>query len=236
AVVRFAPTPPSATLKVDGATVTAGASPAVYLAPGPHLVEITAMGYASVVRSVLLPAQEQTVIDDTLEKTITGHIGVTSEPPAADVYVGSLWVGKTPLFVDRPSTRQRGVLTLPGYYDLPFSLEPTSRDSLSFSLQKDLGKRDELQKKAREDFYTSFGWFALSLPLSLFTYGMAIDFALQSNAYGSAGNAISAAASASTYYFFQGVYYGGIAVNVALFTWMVFRIINYVSISNGSAG
>jgi hypothetical protein len=236
ALVRFAPDPPSATLAIDGVVASSGASPSVYVAPGPHVVLISAAGHASVTRSVLLSEGVETVLDDKLERTATGSVAVATDPPGAALYIDSIWVGRTPLSVDLPSTRSRGVLTMPGFYDLPFALEPDSRVAISFSLQKDLGSRDELRKKAREDFYTSFGWFALSVPFTLFSYGMAIDFGSQAVAYYYAGDYTSSASAKSTRDLFSGTYYGGIAVNVALFTWMVFRIINYVTVSNGTAG
>ena len=236
AMVRFAPNPPNSSLLVDGALVATGASPALYLVPGPHLIRIQAPGHAPVERSVVLESGAVAPVEDTLEKTVTGSISVGSVPEGADLYLDSIWIGKTPLVMGRPTGRSRGLLSLPGFYDLPFAVLPDSPPAVSFVLQQDLGTRDALQKKAREDFYTSFGWFAISLALPVFSYALAIDFASQRVAFLDNGDAVHAASAESARSVFGDLYYGGIAVSASLFVWMVFRIINYVTVSNGIAG
>ena len=100
---------------------------------------------------------------------------------------------------------------------------------MSYSLQKDIGPRDTAQKKARDEFYTSFGWFAASLPLPLFSYAFYVDnYVLGFNT-----GSTSAQLTGQIFYY---SYYAGVAISAALFTWMVFRIIHYVAVSNGIAG
>jgi hypothetical protein len=235
-LVRFSPNPPYSSLMVDGALVASGAAPALYLVPGRHEVKIQAPGHAPAERTVTLEPGAATAIDDVLEKTVTGSISVNSVPGGADFYLDSIWIGKTPLLFDRPSGRSRGVLSLDGYYDLPFAILPESGPVLSYALQQDLGSRDAQQKAAREDFYTSFAWFALSLPLPVFAYALAIDFASQQVAFLNASDSARASAAETTSNVFRVGYYGGIAVSASLFVWMVFRIITYVTISSGTAG
>ena len=229
AQVAFAPDPPEASLYVDGSLAASGATPVMYLAPGSHEIRLSAPGYRDVTRTVELPAEQETRITESLAKVVEGTIAIASDPPGADFYLDSYWQGKTPLEVTRPPVRSRAVLSLKGFYDAPFSLEPSSPPEVSLQLQKDVGPRDLARKKARDDFYTSLGIFALSLPIPAFAYGFSIDFLLKGIDLPAGPAADQAVLTGNI---FQGVYYVGVAVSAALFTWMVTRIVHYVRTAN----
>jgi len=229
AQVAFLPVPPEASLYVDGSLAASGATPVLYLAPGPHEVRLTAPGYHAVTRTMDFAAEQETRISETLARVVGGTIAVASDPQGADLYVDSYWLGKTPLEVDRPPVRSRAVLSLKGFYDAPFSLEPTSPSAVSLQLQKDVGPRDLARTRARDEFYASLGMFALSLPIPAFAYGFSIDFLLKGIDLPPGPAANQAVLTGNI---FQGVYYVGIAVSAALFTWMVTRIVHYVRTAN----
>jgi hypothetical protein len=235
ALVVFAPDPPDAALYVDGVLAASGATPVLYLAPGTHDLRLQAPGYLPVSRTADLAEDKETRIADSLEKTTTGTIAVSSDPAGADLYVDSYWIGKTPLTLDRPPVRSRGILFLKGFYDSPFSLGPTSPPALSFALQKDVGSKDVQRTKARDDFYRALGFFAFSLPLPAFSYGLAIDFAVKQFDLDQAGMGGAAGDARTVSIVFLGSYYAGIAVSAALFTWMVTRIVHYVTVANEMA-
>ena len=234
--LAFNPDPPGASLYVDDILVASGVAPALYLSPGTRAIRISARGYHDETRTVTLEPGEQFPLDAKLEKEISGSVSVTSDPTGADLYVDSVLKGKTPISVERPPSRSRGVLSLTGYYDLPFSIGQDSMEQLSFSLQKDVGSRDVLQKQARNDFYVSFGWFAVSIVVPLFSYALAIDSVVHENEFLYQGNVSQAASAHLNYQIYLGGYYAGMAVSAALFTWMVFRIVHYVDVANGTAG
>ncbi len=220
-LVAFSPSPKQASLYVDGKLTVTGASPALYLSPGQHDVRIAAPGYDDVTRSLTLEEGTETRIEDVLAKSFPGRVTVSTDPVGADLYLDSVWIGKTPVEIDVPSLRSRGLLLRDGYYDKSFSFSTGPAVAYSFSLEKDIGSRDIQQKKARDEFYTSFGWFALSIPLPLFSIAFENDYA--SN-------------SPTPAYIFLGTYYAGVALSVALFSWMVIRIVHYVTVSNRTAG
>jgi hypothetical protein len=128
------------------------------------------------------------------------------------------------------------VLASPGFYDLSFPLVPASPPDLSFNLQKDLGKRDVQQTKARDDFYVSLGVFAFSIPLPLFSYALAIDFAVKTLDLTVQGSTTAAAQAKTTSNIFLTTYYAGIALSASLFAWMVTRIVHYVKVADEIAG
>ena len=100
---------------------------------------------------------------------------------------------------------------------------------------RDTVSRDAVQKKARDEFYTSFAFFALSLPIPFFSYPFALDEALQVQQLGS-GTARLRGAQTIGNALYWGGYVGGTAVSVGLFTWMLFKIIHYVSVSTRTEG
>ena len=234
--VAFTPDPPDTAMYVDGVLAASGASPALYLSPGMHEIRLSAVGYKEVSRSLSLEPDQETRIDDALQKIVAGQVAISTDPKGADLYVDSLWKGKTPLVVDRPPLRSRGVLSSPGFYDMSFPLDPASPPNLFFSLQKDLGKRDVQQKKARDDFYVSLGFFAFSLPLPLFSYALSIDFAMRTLDLSGQGRPAAAAQARTESTIFLGTYYAGLAVSISLFVWMVTRIVRYVGVANEIAG
>jgi hypothetical protein len=235
-LVAFAPDPPDSSLYVDGTLATAGASPAIFLVPGIREITVSASGYRSITRTVELLPGDETPLAISLVRQTAGSVFISSVPAGADMYLNAVWEGKTPFLMELPTERSRGVLSLPGYYDLPFSLGADSPIQLSFSLLPDLGAREIAQKKARDEFYTSFAWFAASIPIPLFCNAFALDYALLRNDYLAQGQVSQAAAAQMGAQVFLAGYYVGIAISASLFTWMVFRIIHYVSVSNGTAG
>jgi hypothetical protein len=235
-LLAFAPDPPGAALYLDGTLAASGASPALYLSPGAHDIRISAGGYRDVSRRLSLEPEKETRIDDVLEKISVGQVAISSDPPGADLYVDSLWKGKTPLVVDRPALRSRGVLASPGFYDLSFALLPASSPDLSFNLQKDVGKRAVQQTKARDEVYVSLGVFAFSIPVPLFSYALAIDFAVRTLDLAGQGSTAAAAQAQMTSNIFLTTYYAGIALSASLFAWMVTRIVHYVKVADETAG
>jgi hypothetical protein len=235
-LVAFTPDPPDSSLYVDGSLAASGVSPALFLVPGIRELTIKAPGYRDITRSLLLLPGEETPLAISLLKETAGSIFISSLPAGAELYVNSIWQGRTPLLLEQPTERSRGVLSLNGFYDFPFSLGPDSPPQISLTLQPDLGAREVAQKKAREEFYTSFAWFAASVPIPLFCNAFALDYALLRNDLLSQGQSSQAASAQMGAQAFLAGYYVGLAITASLFTWMVIRIIHYVSVSNGTAG
>jgi hypothetical protein len=236
AAVSFTPDPPEAQLYVNGKLVATGQTPVLYLEPGTLDVKVTAPGYRELTRSLTLVDTQDASLAVTLEKEKSGRMVISSTPPGADVYEESIWKGKTPLALDKPFGRTRLNITQQGFYDQPFSVSDSSPSEISFVLEPDTVSRDAVQKKARDDFYNSFAWFVVSLPIPLFSYAFALDSAVQMNELLAQGNTSQARTAQATANFFYGTYIAGTVVSATLFTWMLFRIIHYVSVSTRTAG
>ncbi len=229
ASISFSADPPESSLYVDGKLMATGRTPTLYLSPGTREFRVSAPGYRDLTKEMTLNADEESSLDVTLEKLSTGSIVISSTPSGADVYVESVWKGRTPLSLEKPFERTRVDITASGFYDQPFSISDASPPELSFVLEPDTISRDAIQKEARDEFYQSFAWFAVSLPIPLFCYAFALDSAVQYRSSGSPDMQVRA-----------GLFYGGYIIGTAwsatFFTWMVFRIIHYVAVSTRTAG
>ena len=234
-VVAYAPSPPNGSLYVDDVLVASGASPALYLSPGIKEIRVSAPGYREEKLTLTLTPGQESPLAVTLAKEPAASVFILSEPAGAALYVDSIWQGTTPLLQEKPPVRSRGVLALTGFYDLPFSIGLDSPLQLSFSLQQDLGARDAAQKKARDQFYTAFAWFALSVPLPLFCSAFQVDYQAKQLFFTINSMPAEAAAAQLGAQAFLAGYVAGIAISASLFTWMVIRIIAYISVSNGTA-
>jgi hypothetical protein len=236
AMVVFTPDPPDSSLFVDGALTASGVSPTLYLVPGIRTLTVRAPGYREVTRTLTLLPGDEVPLAISLSKEAAGTIAISSLPAGADMYLNSIWQGRTPLDLERPTERGRGLLSLGGYYDYPLSLGADSPPQIAVTLLPDIGARDVAQKKARDEFYVSFAWFAASIPLPLFANAIAIDYAVLRNDYQYQGQYSQAQQAQVGVQVFQTGFYVGLAVSASLFTWMVFRILHYISVSNGTAG
>jgi hypothetical protein len=236
ATISFTPDPSESSLYVDGKLVATGRTPVLYVAPGTLDIRVSAPGYRDLTQTMTVSPDQEVSLSVTLEKREAGAILISSTPAGADVYVESVWKGRTPLALDKPFARTRVDLSEKGYYDMFFSMSESSPPELSFVLQPDTISRDAIQKQARNEFYNSFAWFAVSLPIPLFSYAFALDSSVQESEMLGQGNYSGASNAQATATFFYGAYIAGAIVSASLFTWMIIKIIHYVSVSTRTAG
>jgi hypothetical protein len=230
--------PPGAVTTVDGKRLGSGRLSSAYLEPGRRELKLEAPGYASTTRTLELAPSEARTLEVALEKVAAQPIPLDSTPPGADVYADSLWTGKTPLSLDRPTAREHLQLAAPGYYEKALTLEPSAPGGMTVVLQQDIGSRNARQKKARDDFYTSFAFFVLSVPVPFFFYALATDEVMEilrlqavgASTYQAQLSAYSTA-SALTY-----AYYAGMGASGALLVWTLINLFTYVTTATRVAG
>ncbi|WP_455381107.1 PEGA domain-containing protein [Salinispira pacifica] len=168
--VRTAPA--SAAIEVDGTLVGYGTADLKYIKPGRHTVTAAEAGYARQEREVDLPAAKTTSITIPLGSPAGGSSSIKSTPSDADVYVGSIWVGKTPVTVPLPIQPEEVRISKKGYLDSHFLLSPEGPESVDRVLMSaaiDWSKEIETR---RDRFYTHLGWFLLSVPVPVILNGL----------------------------------------------------------------
>ena len=161
---------------------------------------------------------------------------MASDPSGADAWLDAVWQGRTPLDIPRPGERARLVVSLPDGPEAALTVGPSSPGQLSFSLARDMVRPDAERTAARDRFYGSFGWLVLSLPVPLYTYSWAVDWAAEARALSGAGDTAGAARAADFSYGFYYAYLGGLGISVALAGWTVYNIVRYVRAADRSAG
>jgi hypothetical protein len=197
---------------------------------------VSAPGYREGVRTIELAPETVTSVEIALTALELGTIAVTSEPPGADAWLDAVWQGRTPLDIPRPGERSRLVVSLPGGPEEALTVGPSSPGQLSFSLSGNTLYSSAEQKAARDRFYGSFGWFVLSLPVPLYTYSWAYDWAVEASRLLAIPNPTGAARAARISLGFYYTYLGGLGVSVALAGWTVYNIVRYVKAADRSAG
>lgn len=228
--------PPAASVLVDGKSPGTGRSRFDDLAPGTHELRVNAPGYREEVRTVELAAETETSLTIVLETLNLGAIAVVSDPPGADAWLDAVWQGKTPLDIPRPGERARLVVSLPDGPEAALTVGPSSPGQLSISLAGDAMQSDTERNAARDRFYGSFGWFVLSLPVPLYTYSWAVDWAAEARRLSGEGDAAGTARAANYSYGFYYAYLGGLGISVALAGWTVYNIVRYVTAADRSTG
>lgn len=236
AALSLAPHPAKASVSVDGSLASSGGPREIFLVPGAHEIRASAAGYRDLVRTVDLAPGSETSLPLALEPTERGTVALATDPPGADVYVDSLWKGRTPLDLELPATRSRIMLAKPGFNVLPFSLGPGASIRSPLTLESSAVSREQRQKKTREDFYGAFGWFLVSLPAPLFWYRYAFDYADKAQALVDAGSLTEArkAIDAGNILYWSSV--GGAALSASLFVWVATTIVRYITASDRAAG
>ncbi len=147
------------------------------LTPGTYTVFVERQGYETVERSVTLQPEEKKSIDISLSSIVTQKVRLESTPSGADVYIGSVWQGKTPLTVIRPTEKRELILKKEQYrYEMSY-LHSQTDSILSFTLSPDLFDWEKYLEKKRNSFYLSLGVFALSVPVPIILFSVTEDLA-----------------------------------------------------------
>lgn len=170
--------PLEAAIYLDGILVGTGQARMDFVVPGEHELRVELDGYSPQTRSLSLQSYSLFELTVELESLERAQLALASEPPGAVVYEGSTRLGETPLNVPEPGFASRFLLRLPGYLDQALYLGGGAKDRLQVTLAPDSVDPLQLQKQARNGFYTAFGLFALSVPLPIFCWGFANDYAV----------------------------------------------------------
>lgn len=161
-----------AAITVNGKLIGYREVRARYLEPGEATVEARAAGYRSVTHTVAIADREQAEVDVHLEPLVGRTVRIESAPADADVYVDSVWTGRTPTQLVVPDRPQTVVLRHEGYLESRFVLGSDTPDRVArVLLPGSLNWSDEIAAK-RGEFYNSLSWFVLSVPVTMILNGV----------------------------------------------------------------
>ncbi len=206
-----------------------------YLIPGSRELRVQAPGYQSVVRLISLDPYTEAVQQIVLPLEPGDSFELDSEPAGAAVYEGSQWLGATPLSVDKPDDLNRFLLRKEGYLDFPLYAGSGVAETVTVALTLDEIDPLQIQNQRRDELYRAFGFFAISIPIPLFFWGFANDYAV---GYSLAINDLNFDETdrfkAAGRVFYYG-YWGTLAVSTSLFVNMMVRLVRYLRAADRKA-
>ncbi len=217
-----------AAVQVDGVLHGFGSVTVNYLEPGPREVRVTHENRERIETVVLLPF-ERAETEVTFPLAVSEAIIIDSEPTGADIYVDSIWVGRTPSEVARPRRPTTVVLQREGFHASRFPLQTDSPERISRRLAPDVIGWSELTLEQRDRFYRSLGFFVVSLPVPIILYGvydnLATFFAAGTPPNLDSGEADRLVGLANTV---QGAYWVSVGVSTGLFVNMAIQLVRYI--------
>ena len=121
---------------------------------GKHSVSVSATGYSDKTIEIELAADTVSSTDASLQAILFSGLQIDSDP-VAEVLIGGLSVGKTPLFVDTYSVPSSVRLMHEGYSDAVIGLTGKT-DSISVALKPGWMADKAILKENKDDFYAAF--------------------------------------------------------------------------------
>jgi hypothetical protein len=235
ASLRVETDPPGASVWLDDSFQGRTPLEIPYLVPGSRELRVQAPGYQSVVRWVDLHPYAEAVQQIVLPLDPGDFFDLDSEPAGAAVYAGSNWLGTTPLSAETPDDLNRFLLRKGGYLDFPLYVGSGVEESVTTRLIPDETDLLEIQNQRRDELYRAFGFFAISIPIPLFFWGFASDYAV---GYSLAINDLNFNEAdrfrTAGLVFYYG-YYGALAVSTSLFVNMMVRLVRYLRAADRKA-
>jgi len=228
ASLRVDTEPKGASVWIDGSFQGRAPLEIPYLIPGSRELKVQASGYQSVVRSISLDPYTESVQQIVLPLEPGDSFELESEPAGAEVYEGSNWLGTTPLSVEKPDDLNRFLLRKEGYLDFPLYAGSGVAGTVTTRLSLDETDPLRIQNQRRDELYSAFGFFALSIPIPLFLWGYANDYAV---GYSLSKEERFMAAGLAFYY----SYYGALALSASLFVNMMVRLVRYIRAADRKA-
>ncbi|MFO7781162.1 MAG: PEGA domain-containing protein, partial [Spirochaetia bacterium] len=162
---------------LDDRLVGFGAVTIDYARTGRREVRVSRDGVSERREMVNVRPSQTAEVDVSLEAVQAGTVRIDSTPSGADVYLGSIWQGVTPITLDRPGAARTVILSREGFLDETVVLSEEVPDRVSRELVPDPGNWPEVVQERRDRFYRAFGWFALSIPVPVMLNGMYQDIA-----------------------------------------------------------
>jgi len=228
-------TPDNAFIILDGETVGVGNFHSKTLNPGFMTLSVRSAGFKTYSSQVYLASGSDQSREIILEPGEAQSISIYSEPPDADVYLGALWVGKTPMEINKPAELELLKVTKENFMPFILPLDNLTSDNITIRLDSNLYEKKKRLNETKSAFYRSLGWFTLSLGIPLVLSGIyqnldnryykyAVDYNTTTNP-DSYDKAIYYKKYADISYY---CLWGGVAVSSSLFINSLIKLRNYI--------
>ncbi len=220
---------PRTPIYLDGEFNGHGMVERLFLEPGERTVMIRNIDNSAQTKNVHLIAGESRELYFYMDGADAQDITITSDPTGVQVYQDSLFIGTTPLTVQRPIDVQALYLSRPNYYTSWLFVRPDSPDELAIRLFESSVNRSNELKKKRDLFYQSLGYMAFSVPFPMIFSTLYQGLAVYLNS--SELSSSAAQENKLQHDIYQGVFWGTLGITLGLTGYMLYRLIDYIQYS-----
>ena len=219
------------TLEDDSRTCLSDA-PVTDLNPGVYTLTVHKRGYMDEKREIVLKSGERTEVTYTLTKEKTGFAVINTFPSGADLYIDSVWMGRTPFLLKDPVYPSYIQVVKEDYSERSYMLDNEEADkNINLILSPAKLDKDRIQERRRKTFYNSLGAFIVSIAVPAISYGLSSDYGYAYNSSiisaGVSSNESDRLMNASSSWY--NIYLGGIFISASLFIDMAIKLENYIS-------
>jgi hypothetical protein len=219
---------------LNGQSLGVGSVQDEILEPGPAVLEVRYPRYGVYREELELRPGERISRSVVLEPGEEDLITLETVPSGADVILGSVYKGKTPLILPRPLIPETLILTREGYDTVTSSLGPETPAASEYAFTSGGVDWNEERLSRQGKFYNSLGWFSLSLAAPLVLSGVKDEQILLAQKYYALGDADRFDRARSNAILSQGLYWGGVAVSGVLLGVSITRLVQYIRASEES--
>ncbi len=221
--------PPEAVISVNGKSVGVGLWKDSTMEPGVIILKVTAPGYAPKVSTVVLSPNEVKTVEVSLPGTALPQVLIRTEPSGASLRLGSIWLGRAPLYVNQPDRVMSVTVEKEGYTTRTLPLYPEA-ERLTVPLDLVLGNPVEELAASRKKLYNSIAWFSFSLAPTIILLGVSQNYA---NMNFNSSTPEDMDSSYNAYQISYGLMWGSIAINTVLLTNVLFKLSRYLKAAEG---
>lgn len=164
--------PDNCLIYIDGKFTGIGRINRLIFDPGSRLVEVKKSGYESHSEKIYLNSFEGFVLDIELEIINNRSIVIQTFPAQADVYLDSVWMGKSPVRLQPENETSTIRIKKDGYIDKSFFVDGNTENIVNINLKADSNGREQWVPGRRARFYTGLGSFVMSIPFTALFYSM----------------------------------------------------------------
>lgn len=216
--------PSDAIISVNGSAVGVGYWSNSTLKPGEVMLEITSTGFEPMVSRFALSPGERRVLNLSLKPSVRPSALLRSVPTGADVRLGVIWLGRTPLSVELPDRVMPLTLEKEGFKTRTVPLS-TETERLTVPLESRLVDPALQLAATKKKLHNSIALFSFSLAPTIALLGVSQNYAgkfFASTTYDDQVDAYNA------YDLTRKFMWAGVAVNTAFLTVVFVRLSQYL--------
>lgn len=202
------------------------------LEPGLHNFRVEAPGYLSQIFELDLTEGRNTPVQWSLERGELTFLQLTSEPLGAHVYLGSQWMGQTPLEIPLPEENLPLLIQAEEYGQFFLGTQELNED-FHVRLRPLDGDMQDILELKKKRLYQSLGIFTLSLVAPIILNGMQLDKAEIYNHYVETGGYSQGQLDQAWQEYINHYYafYGALGLSAGTFGYSLYRLIDYIRFS-----